>query len=60
MENMLRGIALSILLYVVVTTLLIGVVVLCGGEFNQIPGIVYLPIGIFTGITAGFINEKLD
>jgi hypothetical protein len=45
---------------VVVTALLIGVVVLCGGEFNQIPGIVYLPIGIFTGITAGFINEKLD
>lgn len=60
MKNMLRGLALSIVLYFVVTALLIGVVILCGGEFHQIPGILFLVIGIFTGVSASIINEKLD
>jgi hypothetical protein len=57
---MLRGLALSIVLYVVVTALLVGVVILCGGEFTQIPGVLFLVIGVCTGIFAGVINEKLD
>jgi ribose/xylose/arabinose/galactoside ABC-type transport system permease subunit len=60
MKNMLRGIALSIGLYVVVTGMLILTVKLCGGEFYQIPGILFLGIGVCTGIFAGVINEKLD
>jgi hypothetical protein len=60
MEKLFRGLALSILLYVVVTALLIGVVMLCGGEFYQIPGILFLGIGVCTGIGASVINEKLD
>ena len=57
---MFRGIALSIGLYCVVTGLLILTVILCGGEFHQIPGLVFPLIGICTGIGAGIINEKLD
>jgi hypothetical protein len=60
MENMLRGLALSIVLYVVVTALLVGVVILCGGEFTQIPGVLFLVIGVCTGVGASIINEKLD
>ena len=60
MNSMLRGLALSIVLYVVVTALLVGVVILCGGEFTQIPGVLFLVIGVCTGIFAGVINEKLD
>lgn len=60
MNNMFRGIALSIGLYCVVTGLLILTVILCGGEFHQIPGLVFPLIGICTGIGAGIINEKLD
>lgn len=60
MKKMLRGMALSIVLYFVVTALLIGVVMLCGGEFHQIPGILFPVIGIFTGVSASIISEKLD
>ena len=60
MKNMLRGIALSIVLYCVVTGLLVFTVILCGGEFYQIPGMLFLAIGVCTGIFAGVINEKLD
>lgn len=60
MNSMLRGLALSIGLYLVVTGLLILTVTLCGGEFSQIPGGLYLGIGVCTGIFAGIINEKLD
>ena len=57
---MLRGLVLSIVLYLVVTGLLIGVVILCGGKFSRIPGLIFPFIGICTGIGAGIINEKLD
>lgn len=60
MNSVLRGIALTIILYCVVTALLIGVVILCGGEFHQIPGLIFPVIGIFTGVGASIINEKLD
>jgi hypothetical protein len=60
MNSMLRGLALSIVLYCVVTALLIGVVILCGGEFYQIPGLIFPVIGACTGIGASIINEKLD
>lgn len=60
MKKMLRGMALSIVLYFVVTALLIGVVMLYGGEFHQIPGILFPVIGIFTGVSAAIISEKLD
>ena len=60
MNSMLRGLALSIVLYVVVTALLVGVVILCGGEFTQIPGVLFPVIGACTGIGASIINEKLD
>lgn len=60
MKNMLRGIALSIGLYCVVTGLLILTVILCGGEFYQIPGILFLVIGVCTGIGASIINDKLN
>jgi hypothetical protein len=33
---------------------------LCGGEFHQIPGILFIGIGLCTGVFAGVINEKLD
>tara|TARA_R110000868_G_scaffold308542_2_gene570026 strand:+ start:613 stop:786 length:174 start_codon:yes stop_codon:yes gene_type:complete len=57
---MLRGLALSIGLYCVVTGLLIGVVILCGGEFHQIPGFLFLVIGACTGIGASIIDDKLN
>lgn len=60
MSNILRGVLLSLGLYLVVTILLISVVILCGGKFNQIPGVLFLGIGVCTGIAAGIINEKLD
>jgi len=60
MNSMLRGLALSIVLYCVVTGLLILTVILCGGEFTQIPGVLFLGIGVCTGIFAGVINDKLD
>lgn len=60
MNSFLRGVALSIGLYIVVTALLIGVVMLCGGEFHQIPGILFPVIGVFTAVYASIINEKLD
>lgn len=60
MNSMLRGLSLSIVLYCVVTALLIGVVILCGGEFSRIPGLIFPAIGICTGIFAGVINNKLD
>lgn len=60
MNSMLRGIALSIVLYLVVTGVLILSVLLCGGEFHQIPGLIFPVIGMCTGIFAGVINEKLD
>jgi hypothetical protein len=60
MNSLLRGLVLSIILYVVVTILLIGVVMLCGGEFTRIPGYVFMGVGICTGIGASVINEKLD
>jgi uncharacterized membrane protein len=57
---MLRGLALSIMLYCGVTGLLILVVILCGGEFHQIPVLIFPVIGVCTGIGASIINEKLD
>lgn len=60
MNSMLRGVALSIVLYLVVTGLIIFTVILCGGEFHQIPGILFPVIGICTGIFAGVINNELD
>jgi len=60
MENRLRGLGLSIVLYVVVTALLVGAVILCGGEFTQIPGVLFLVIGVCTGIGASIINDKID
>lgn len=60
MDKLFRGIALSIVLYVVVTGLLILTVTLCGGDFYTIPGVLFLGIGVCTGIGAGIINEKLD
>jgi len=60
MDGLLRGLALSIVLYVVVTALLVGVVVLCGGEFSRIPGLIFPVIGVCTGIGASIINDKLD
>ena len=60
MNSMLRGLGLSIVLYCVVTALLIGVVIMCGGEFSRIPGLIFPVIGVCTGIGASIINEKLD
>lgn len=60
MKNILRGVALSIGLYCVVTGLLILTVILCGGEFHQIPGILFIGIGVCTGVFTRIINEKLE
>ena len=59
-KSMLRGLALSIMLYCGITGLLILVVILCGGEFSRIPGLIFPVIGVCTGVFAGIINEKLD
>lgn len=59
-KSLLRGLALSIMLYCGVTGLLILVVILCGGEFSRIPGLIFPVIGVCTGIGTGIINEKLD
>ena len=60
MNSMLRGLALSIVLYCVVTGLLCFTVFLCGGDIFRIPGYFFIGIGVCTGIGAGIINEKLD
>jgi hypothetical protein len=60
MGGLLRGIALSIVLYCVVTGLLCFTVFLCGGDLFKIPGYWFIGIGVFTGILAGIIYENLD
>jgi hypothetical protein len=60
MDGLLRVLALSIILYVVVTALLVGVVILCGGDIFKIPALIFPVIGVCTGIAAGIINENLD
>jgi len=60
MNSMLRGLALSIVLCCVVTGLLILAVILCGGEFSKIPGLIFPAIGVCTSIFAVVINKKLD
>lgn len=59
-KSVLRGLALSIMLYCGVTSLLILVVILCGGDFYQIPGFLFLVIGACTGVGASIIDDKLD
>jgi hypothetical protein len=59
-RTLLKGICLSILLYVMVTGVLIGLIKLIGGDIYQIPGYVFWIIGMITGISSAIITEKLN
>lgn len=59
-KTLLKGFCLSILLYVIVTGVLIGLVKLSGGDYHQIPGYVFWIVGMITGISSAIITEKLN
>jgi hypothetical protein len=60
MKNILRGMALSILIYCVVMGITLVCVKLSGGRISNIPTDVYIGIGVVTGFAGTIINEKLD
>lgn len=60
MRNILRGMALSVLVYCVVIGITLVCVKLCGMEISDVPTDVYVGIGVVCGFTAIIINEKLD
>ena len=60
MKNMLRGMALSVIIYCVVMGITLWCVQLCGGRISDLPTGLYLGIGVVCGLMATIINEKLD
>jgi hypothetical protein len=60
MKNILRGMALSVMVYCVVTGITLVCVKLCGGRISDITTDVYVGIGVVCGFIAIMINEKLD
>ena len=60
MRNMLRGMALSVMVYCVVIGITLVCVKLCGGRTSDITTDVYVGIGVVCGFVGIMINEKLD
>ena len=60
MKNILRGMALSVMVYCVVTGITLVCVKLCGGRISDITTDVYVGIGVVCGFVGIMINEKLD
>jgi hypothetical protein len=60
MKNILRGMALSVLVYCVVIGITLVCVKLCGGRTSNITTDVYVGIGVVCGFMGIMINEKLD
>ena len=60
MRNVLRGMALSVLVYCVVIGITLVCVKLCGGRISNVSTDVYVGIGVICGFVGIMINEKLD
>ena len=60
MKNILRGMALSVLVYCVVIGITLVCVKLCGGRISNVSTDVYVGIGVICGFMGIMINEKLD
>lgn len=60
MKNMLRGMALSVMVYCVVIGITLVCVKLSGGRISDVPTDVYVGIGVVCGFFGIMINEKLD
>jgi len=60
MKNLLRGMALSVMIYCVVIGITLVCVKLSGGRISDVPTDVYVGIGVVCGFMAIIINEKLD
>jgi hypothetical protein len=60
MKNILRGMALSVLVYCVVIGITLTCVKLCGGRISDVSTDVYVGIGVVCGFMGIMINEKLD
>jgi hypothetical protein len=60
MKNMLRGMALSVIIYFVIMGITLWCVQLCGGRISDVPTDIYVGVGVVCGFMAIIINEKLD
>jgi hypothetical protein len=60
MKNMLRGMALSVIVYGVIMGITLLCFHLCGGRVSDVPTDVYIGVGVVCGFIATIINEKLD
>lgn len=60
MKNILRGMALSVMVYCVVIGITLVCIKLCGGRTSNITTDVYVGIGVVCGFVGIIINEKLD
>lgn len=60
MKNILRGMALSVMVYCVVIGITLVCIKLCGGRTSNITTDVYVGIGVVCGFVGIMINEKLD
>ena len=60
MKNMLRGMALSVMVYCAVIGIVLVCVKLCGGRISDVPTDVYIGVGVVCGFVGTIINEKLD
>jgi hypothetical protein len=60
MKNILRGMALAVLVYCVIIGITLVCVKLCGGRISDVSTDVYVGIGVVCGFMGIMINEKLD
>ena len=60
MKNILRGMALAVLVYCVIIGITLVCVKLCGGRISDVSTDVYVGIGVVCGFMGLMINEKLD
>jgi len=60
MKNILRGMALSVMVYCVVIGITLVCVKLSGGRISNVSTDVYVGIGVVCGFMGIMINEKLD
>ena len=60
MKNILRGMALVVLVYCVIIGITLVCVKLCGGRISDVSTDVYVGIGVVCGFMGIMINEKLD
>ena len=60
MKNILRGMALSVMVYCVIMGITLLCVQLGGGRISDVPTGIYVGVGVVCGFMAIIINEKLD